>query len=232
MHLKVVVVSPKYQINVGYIARVSMNFGVGSLEFVQPRCKIRGGTAIKYSKAAHGLLERAKQSKTLEEAISGTFSIATTGVWRKGGSVKGIYTISEALKSIKRTRPQSISIVLGRDDTGMKPEEIQACSMALFIPANPDYPVLNISHALAILLHSLRDNEISAAYKELDAQNATQSDKDALSRLFKLFVYQSPSVKDKRAVYASFKSVVDKSVPTKKELRSIAAALSIRKNKK
>jgi TrmH family RNA methyltransferase len=229
MRIKVVAVSPKYQVNVGYIARVSMNFGVDKLEFVSPRCTLTGSTAIKYSKAARGLLERARTRKHLRDAIKGTFSIATTGIWRKAESAsKGLYTISEALELIRKADPKAVSIVLGRDDTGLSPSEIKECSIALFIPANPDYPVLNISHALSVLLYSFMYKALSSNYGGSTDNAATQEEKDALSNLFRMFVYKNGAVRDKKTVSLAFKSVIDKSNPTKKELRSIAAAISLK----
>ena len=52
MRFKIIIVEPKYQINIGYIARVSMNFGIGKLYFVKPRAKLTGSKAIMFSKHA------------------------------------------------------------------------------------------------------------------------------------------------------------------------------------
>ena len=233
MQFKVVVVSPKYQINVGYIARVSANFGVERVEFVRPRCKILGATAIKYSKGGRGLLEASKTRSSLAEAIGGTFSLATTGIWRKSGSAsKGIYTADQTISIIKKAGPEIVSIVLGRDDIGLKPDEIKECSVALFIATNPEYPVLNISHALSILLHALVGSELSLNYGAFRVQDANQSDKDSLSNLFRMYVYGNGNVRDKKTVASAFKSVIDKSFPTKKELKSIAAAFSLKSKTK
>jgi len=226
--IKVVAVSPKYQLNVGYIARVSANFGVKNIEIVNPRCNIHGKTAIKYSKAARKLLESAKLSRSLEKSISGTFSIATTGIWRKGGAALGnIYTPEQAASIIRKSNQKLVSIVLGRDDTGLHKEEIEKCDIVVFIPTAESYPVLNISHALSILLYIFTYSNLSKLYSDsFEGFFATQNDKDALSRLFKLFVNKNSSIKDKASVSAAFKRVIDKSHPTKKELNSIAAAIS------
>ncbi|MEM3827029.1 MAG: TrmH family RNA methyltransferase [Candidatus Micrarchaeaceae archaeon] len=230
--IKVVVVSPKYQLNVGYIARVSANFGVEKLEIVNPRCNVHGKTAIKYSKAARWLIDSAILRKKFEESIRGTFSVATTGIWRKGGSASySIYTPSRAAGMIGKSGAKRIAIVLGRDDTGLRKDEIEKCDIAVFVQASPLYPVLNISHALAVILYELRRHSLSKPYsRQFESFYASQSDKDRLTKLFALFVKHNKNVKDKREVAAAFKRIVDKSHPTKKELNAVAAAISLKKN--
>ena len=83
MRFKIIIVEPRYQINLGYMARVSKNFGVERLFLVNPRTKI-GGRAIMFSKHAKDLLLNAKVYKSLEQAIIGCdIVIGTTGIWRK-----------------------------------------------------------------------------------------------------------------------------------------------------
>lgn len=47
MKLKLIVVEPKYQINLGYIARAAKNFGVKRLFLVAPRASLDGKTLIR-----------------------------------------------------------------------------------------------------------------------------------------------------------------------------------------
>ena len=68
---KLILVEPKYQVNLGYMARVAMNFGVRRLYVVRPRAKLTGRDAIKYSKHARALLEGAKEYGSLDEALRG-----------------------------------------------------------------------------------------------------------------------------------------------------------------
>ncbi len=227
--IKVIVVSPKYQQNVGYIARISANFGIKNLEFISPRCNVLGKTAIKYSKAARPLLESAKITGSFEKAVKGTFSIATTGIWRKGSAATGsLYTVESAKKIALSSKAQYLSIVIGRDDTGLKKEEIEKCDIVAFIPANPDYPVLNISHALGIMLYLFTKGAFHENYLSFKSAYASQEDKDSISRLFRLFVNKNVRIKNKEEVAESFKRVIEKSHPTKKELNSIAVAISPR----
>ena len=71
MEVKVILVEPKYQINLGYIARTAMNFGVRRLFLVNPRTDPKGKTALMYAKHARSLLENARTYKSLDDATEG-----------------------------------------------------------------------------------------------------------------------------------------------------------------
>ena len=46
-------------------------------------------------------------------------------------------------------------MVFGRESTGLTREEILKCDVLVSIPASKAYPVLNLSHAVAIILYEL-----------------------------------------------------------------------------
>ncbi len=104
MEFKIIVVQPKYQINLGYIARVSQNFGVKRLFFVKPRVKI-GKSAIMFSKHAKNLLLNAKIYRDFDSAISDcNVVIGTTGIWKKAGiNFKKVYLIEDAIERASKS---------------------------------------------------------------------------------------------------------------------------------
>ena len=230
MGIQVVLVSPKYQINLGYVARVSKNFGISKIVLVNPRCKPTGIQAIKYSKHAVDLLKNARISRSLSEATSGTFVIGTTGIWHK--SEKAFYNIfpmDEFLKRFqKRLKSRPVSLVIGRDDTGLTKEEMRMCDASVFIRTDPAYTVLNISHALAIALYELTKGRFD--YGKIDTRIASSSDRDELVRLFSIDVRSNNKIRDKSSVIMAFRHIINRAVPTSKELSAVAIGLN--KNKK
>lgn len=221
--LNVVLVSPKYQINLGYAARVLKNFGVRRLCMVRPRCRVRGATAIKYAKHGRSLLEGAVVFDSLQDAVRGsTIVIGTTGIWRKGsGAFMNVYTPAEAVRMLPSSG--KISILIGRDDTGLTREEIAACDATVHIPASPSYPVLNISHALAIVLYEImcRQGGRESMHSEF---GATQAEIDRLVLLFSGLVDGNSGVRNRDAVISAFRHVVFRANPTSMELSTISAA--------
>ena len=103
MRFKIIIVEPKYQINIGYIARVSMNFGIGKLHFVKPRAKLTGSKAIMFSKHASHLLKNAKVYNSIDEATKEcSLVIGTTGIWEKANrTFKRIALLQDSASKLK-----------------------------------------------------------------------------------------------------------------------------------
>ncbi len=78
-----------------------------------------------------------------------TSSIADTEKDMLRRSVKP-WEIHDFLSNIKNT-----AIIFGRESVGLTRDEIMKADMLLHIPANPDYPVLNLSHAVGIVLYEI-----------------------------------------------------------------------------
>jgi TrmH family RNA methyltransferase len=54
-----------------------------------------------------------------------------------------------------RGKDGTVALLLGREDCGLDSEELAICDMIVSIPTSANYPVLNISHAAAILFYEL-----------------------------------------------------------------------------
>ena len=84
--VRIVVVAPKFEGNVGAIARCCANFDVKELYLVNP-CEI-GETALSRSKHGSEILENAVICTSLEEATEGCFLVAgTSGTITKGDKI-------------------------------------------------------------------------------------------------------------------------------------------------
>jgi tRNA/rRNA methyltransferase len=229
--LKLVIVSPKYQINMGYIARTASNFGIKKLYLVNPRCNYSGQTALKYAKHGMHLLKSAKILKSVSEVKKGSLMVGTTGVHSKSGSAAGnIYKLDDAVGLIAKNKGD-VALLIGREDTGLTLGELRECDIIAFIPADDKYPVLNISHAIAIMLYSLTKEKGNASY-DFSPGYASAEDKGRLADLFDRFIAARGDIKNKKGVSGAFRRLLMKSTPTKTELNSIAVAISPNKIKK
>lgn len=233
MNLEIIIMEPLYQINLGYIARVMKNFGFTKLNLVKPRCNYRGKQAIKYSKHAHELLEKAKIYKNLESAIEkNSLVLGTTGIWHKSDkSFFNIYTVSKIRELIKKNKTKNVTLLIGRDDTGLSKDEIKMCDATLFIPTSKDYSVLNISHALAILLYELNKDELAKEYM-IENFYADKTGYASITKLFERSIKNRDEIRNKKAVAMTFAHIIKRSNPTKRELSALAIALSPKFKKK
>ncbi|MGD0729481.1 MAG: RNA methyltransferase [Candidatus Micrarchaeaceae archaeon] len=224
--ITVAVMEPKYQQNLGYIARVSKNFGVEKLILINPRCNYKGKEAIKYSKHARDLLESANIVKSLK-SIKHDMLIGTTGVWHKtNASYYNVYKISQVKKFLKNSG-KDVTILLGRDDTGLSREELKQCDATIFIETSKNYPILNISHALAIILQAFASE--GKEYSFMEKLYANQKDYKLISDLFTRLVKSNSKIRDKKSVILAFNHIIKRSNPTKKEINALAIALNNQK---
>ncbi len=228
--IRVVLVEPKYQINLGYMARVLKNFGLDKVYLINPRCDYRGKTAIKYSKHARDMLENAVVCKSIGEATRGTIRIGTTAIWHKSHrSFLNVYS-AEKVASLY-SKGQKVSILIGRDDTGLTKDEISGCAANVFIRANRNYPVLNISHALAIILYEFTKRDMEREHVHISRFYATDDEKGRAFELFRRLIRDRDDIKRKDAVLMAFTHMVERSAPTRKEINAIAIALSGKKRR-
>ncbi|MDE1834087.1 MAG: hypothetical protein KGH64_01990 [Candidatus Micrarchaeota archaeon] len=226
MPFKVIVVEPRYQINLGYIARVSKNFGVRKLFLVKPRTKI-GRRALMFSKHASELLKNAVIYKDFDSATKDcNVVIGTTGIWKKAHvNFKRVYLMEEAIEKAARLgKDKTIGIIIGRDDIGLTKEEVEKCDMVAYIGTDPQYPVLNISHALGIILYMLTKKGFESSYKDLSNR---QIDKKEMQFLFKAFekLTEKKKIRNRKAVANTFRRLVYLSQPNRHEIHALITAL-------
>jgi tRNA/rRNA methyltransferase len=171
-----VLVEPIYQGNVGSVARAMKNFGYTDLVLVNP-CKLEG-EARAMSSHARDILEGARITSTLAEAVKGTnLQIGTTGV----GSLKTgehirlpLYTLRELKEKLKDYKGK-VAILFGREDTGFRNDELKSFDMLITIPTSEAYPIMNLSHSVAVVLYELT---------ELDGGNSPLADGFDLQLLY------------------------------------------------
>jgi TrmH family RNA methyltransferase len=51
--------------------------------------------------------------------------------------------------------PATVAIIFGRESVGLTNDEVSLCDIAFAIPTSPDYPSMNLSHAVAVTLYEL-----------------------------------------------------------------------------
>ena len=151
----VVLAEPKNEGNVGAVARAMMNFGVEDLILVNP-CEV-GDVAEKRAMRAIAILENAKTYDTLEEALKEVdFAVGTSGVdtTRDRRFIRIALNPDEAAGKLAEMDGK-VGLLFGREDFGLLNPELMKCDMLIRIPSSEDYPILNLSHAVSVVLYEL-----------------------------------------------------------------------------
>ncbi len=216
MKARVVLVSPEYQINVGSVARVLANFGQSEFYIVNPSCNPKGFDAIKYSKHAKGILEKAKIVDSIDSATKNTDLVVGTSaaIKRHRKTVRNPIPLRE----FARKKPKGkIAILFGREGTGLTSEEIDKCDILVKIETSRKYPTLNLSHSVAIFLHEFTSFEQGPLI-----EIAPGSEKNELLKQFNAITdYYSKSLRNARKIKASFRRVIGRSMISKVEASAL-----------
>ena len=159
--LKVVLVEPAGPINVGSVARLCENFYVHELRLVSPKCDYLAKEARKMAVRGVKILEKAKVYKDLNSALSDCSRIIATCGRKEHGEIP-LHSNKDALIwSFKSGRDETIALVFGREDRGLSNEELLKANKVISLNTSKDYPSLNLSHAVAIVLHQFNQlNEL------------------------------------------------------------------------
>jgi tRNA/rRNA methyltransferase len=163
MHLRVVLVEPLYEGNVGSVARAMKNFGFHDLALVNP-CKIEDfGCAM--ASHARDVLQMSRSFSSLGEALAGANLVVGTTGKRLDEAQHHLrlhlrvpcLTPAELAEKLSE-KEGTVALLLGREDCGLNSEELAICDMLVSIPTSEEYPVMNLSHCAAVLFYELSQN--------------------------------------------------------------------------
>lgn len=155
MSPKLVLVEPAGPLNVGSVARLCRSYGIEDLRLVSPRCDPLGEEARRMAVKGWPLLERALVYPTLAAALADCGRVvATSG--RPEGEPLPLEDPEDALTwllAAERALPSAL--VFGREDRGLSNAELVQAGRLLQIPTPTPHGSLNLSHAVAVVLHDL-----------------------------------------------------------------------------
>ena len=220
--VRVILVEPKNEGNVGAVARAMKNFDATELVLVKP-CRL-GDEARK--RAMHGvdILNAARTARDFRAAVRGAdLVVGTSGI--DTASEKRFARISVTPEDLAdRVAPLggTVALVFGREDFGLLEEELLACDLLVTIPASAEYPILNLSHAAAILLYEL----YAARAPKRSRREASGLEKEKLHEAFAslLEVTDYPAHKRTRTK-VMFRRLMGRAVPSKWEFHALMGVL-------
>jgi len=173
MHLRIVLVEPLYDGNVGFAARAMKNFGYSDLVLVNP-CAV-GKEGIARAAHARDVLENATYLTIDEVFETSHVTVATTGAVSKSAShpMRMPFCTPRELREFAEDIDGTVSILFGRENWGLNNEEVKRCDIICTIPTSEIYPITNLSHAVAIICYELSQLKplVSiplATYKEME----------------------------------------------------------------
>ncbi len=165
----IILVEPQTAGNIGAVARLMGNFGFKNLYLVDP-VKI-DEEAEKRAMHGNNILQKAEICEDYEELVSNfDMVVGTSGINTE--NEKKFLRKAETPEKLSKTLKDydgDVALVFGREDKGLNNQELMKCDRLVRIPASEDYPILNLSHAVGIVLYEI--------FKETDGNIVNKDDR-------------------------------------------------------
>lgn len=154
-NVRIVLVEPITGGNIGAVCRAMMNCGMTDLAIVAPRSNTDWDSAVNRARTCTVLDERTEY-QTLAEAVSDCTLVVGTSA-RTGFYRNHAQTPREmAPKLLESARAgYKTALVFGREDMGLRNEELALCDVFVNIPSHEMYASLNLSHAVMICCYEV-----------------------------------------------------------------------------
>ncbi len=216
-----VLVDPIHPGNVGSIARVLKNFGLSKLAIVGDI--ELDDDAVKMAMHAIDIIDDHVRFSSISE-LKMDYLVGTTGVPSVGEKKSVRYSVppSELVEKIGSACGK-VGILFGREDQGLFNDEIKLCDLVVTIPTSEEYPIMNLSHAAAIIAYELSKAEFSVPEKIL----ATSFEKEKLFEFFRELIDAVDLEEHRRErTELFFRRVIGRSPLTKWEFHALMGVLS------
>src|SRR5262249_4321466 len=147
----VVLVRTHLSSNLGAVARVSKNFGLFDLRAVEPSAPV-DDEALRLASGAYDVLATIRRFENLPAAIADLPAVVATTSLRGRGRARDLDLghLGAFLADVGSS--ERVAFVFGPEKSGLTLEELAPASAALTIPTQADFPTMNLSHAVALVL--------------------------------------------------------------------------------
>ncbi|KXJ51572.1 MAG: tRNA (cytosine(32)/uridine(32)-2'-O)-methyltransferase TrmJ [Neptuniibacter sp. Phe_28] len=175
-NIRVVLINTFHPGNIGAAARAMKNMGLTNLYLVEPR-EFPSDEADARAAGAKDLLENATLVNSLEEAIADCqLVIGTSARTKRTFDLPLLNARKGAERIVAESKQGKVALVFGRETMGLHNDELQQCNLHIYIPANPDYPVLNVSQAIQLLCYEVYVAAEEKTYTDIEEEYPRQKE--------------------------------------------------------
>lgn len=152
--LQFVLVETSHPGNIGAAARAMKNMGLSKLVLVNP-CEYRNYDCYARASGADELVDSALVYSDLESAIAGSSHVIGTSARLRSLSWPQLNP-RQAAESIESLQGSSeVSVVFGRERSGLTNEELALCASLLVIPTAGEFSSLNVAAAVQVVAYEI-----------------------------------------------------------------------------
>ncbi|MFB6174111.1 MAG: RNA methyltransferase [Halobacteriales archaeon] len=227
--ISVAVVDAETPGNVGTIARSMKNFGLEDLYLVDPPELDPEGPAYGFAgHAREDVLPNAREVE-FDYLVEHFHTVGCTAITNEDERSHTRYpfrTPADLADNLRGVETDTC-IVFGRESVGLTNEEIARLDEVCSIPADDDYPVLNLGQAATILLYELRDLTVEETqHPDTRHQRADERAVEGLHDQFADFLDAIDHPAEKRAkTRRLWRRLVGRAHPTGREAKTLRGVL-------
>ena len=176
--IHIILIEPSHPGNIGAAARAMKNMGLSKLVLVNPAV-FPSSHADARASHAKDILEQAEVVSDFSNAINNSHLIIGTSARNRSlpwPMVTAASCAEKVYQSLAAADNQiKISIIFGREHSGLTNQELQACHYHLFIPTHPTYNSLNLAAAVQVVCYEIYQTFISKQEPETLSENKTST---------------------------------------------------------
>jgi TrmH family RNA methyltransferase len=228
--LYLVLVRPKEDGNVGAVARLAKNYGAEGMIFVAPRASL-GLEARRRAMFGVSMLKAARTFPDFKSALADADLVIGTTDLSTGRSHTYLRRAvsPERLGEVLRPIVGRVALVFGPEDDGLGREELAECDLLVHIPARREFPTLNLSHAVGVVLYAIHrslgtDHPLSTPEPEELLLHGREKEL-FLERILELARQTGYPPHKRRGLMLLFRRVMGRSTPSEAEYRMLLGFL-------
>ncbi len=149
----IVLVEPSHAGNIGAAFRVAANFAVPRIDLVRPSISADDEEVVSWSCGARDHLD-IRTWDSFDDAVADYRTLAATASTR-GRTDLPVLTPAEGAVHLARRGFGDAALVFGNETRGLSRSHLDRADLVIRIPTAEDFPVLNLTQAIAILLSYL-----------------------------------------------------------------------------
>jgi TrmH family RNA methyltransferase len=152
--IRIVLVEPSHPGNIGAVARAMKNMGLSDLVLVRPKAFPHPEASARAS-GADDVLARARVVESVTEAVADVGFVAATTSRPRDQNFRALDLHDAAARIFEMSARGPAAVMFGAERTGLTNEELALAHLLIRIPANPDYPSLNLAMAVQLTTYEL-----------------------------------------------------------------------------
>ncbi len=161
-NIRIVLCRPTHPGNIGAVARAMKTMGLARLTLVAPK-RFPAPEAVALAADAGDILDRAIVLSSLAEAVQDCRLVVGCSARPRRIGWPTLTPAEGARRLFEAACVGTVALVFGQERTGLTNEELDRCHAVITIPANPEYPSLNLASAVQVLAYELRVRALADA---------------------------------------------------------------------